>query len=368
MQNWNVFNIFSTSSVGIKITSISSKERERVFFLLAQMFRAGQPAEASLRAVAKSFKIERKEEIADGLNAMAQKVAQGRPFSKACELEPVLFTDIHRAAILAGEASNEMYGSFKTLRELEYKKMMEQRSSKAELLTPGLMLVFSLVSIFNTGLNTLPQMVQVAKQQGKQMSPVVDIVLNFTGFFASYWHYIFGFVAACIITIISVKKTPKGKYWWDNILINIPIYGQFLRYSVYNSILLYFPRLIASGVKPKQMIPIMKALSNNAVLTERVDTFNQVLTNGGQISEALEKAGFPEIAVTPVRVSEHYTSNDSEVNDAMVEGMDHSHAIIERYLEEASGTFITSISVLLWMAGGAVMLFDMLSIVFSQNL
>jgi type IV pilus assembly protein PilC len=363
-----IYSLFAQDNIGPKARDVSAKDRERVFFLLAQMFRAGQPGEASLRTVAKSFKIEKKDDIYHALNAIAHKVSQGRALSKACELEPILFTNVHRAAILAGEAANEMYLSFKTLQELELQKINTNRSSKSELLTPALMLVFSLISIFNTGLNTLPQMVRVSEQEGKSSSGAVDFVMHTTAFFANNWHYMLGIIATLLIVFFSMIKTPKGKYWLDNLLVSMPLYGKFLTYEVYNSMLLYFPRLISSGVKPKQMIPIMKALSTNMVLVERVDIFNQVLTNGGQISEALEKAGFPEIAVTPVRVSEHYTAADSEVNDAMVEGMEHSHAIISRYLEEAQNFYITSVSVFLWIAGGVVMLLDMLSIIFSQNI
>lgn len=363
-----IYSLFAQENIGPKARDVAPKDRERVFFLLSQMFRAGQPSEASLRTVAKSFKTENKDDICNALNSIAYKVSQGRALSKACELEPVLFTDVHRAAILAGEAANEMYLSFKTLQELELQKINSAKSSKAELLTPALMLVFSLISIFNTGLNTLPQMVRVSEQEGRATNGAVDFVMSTTGFFADNWHYMIGFFATMLIVFFSMVKTPRGKYWWDSVLVNMPIYGKFLTYEVYNSMLLYFPRLIQSGVKPKQMIPIMKALSSNAVLVERVDIFNQVLTNGGQISEALEKAGFPEIAVTPVRVSEHYTAADSEVNDAMVEGMQHSHAIIARYLAESQGFFIATISVILWFLGGATMLLDMLSIIFSQNI
>ncbi|HAG52536.1 MAG TPA: hypothetical protein DCL21_01995 [Alphaproteobacteria bacterium] len=363
-----IYSWFTQENIGPKARDVSPKDRERVFFLLSQMFRAGQPSEASLRTVAKSFKTENKDDICNALNGIAHKVSQGRALSKACELEPVLFTDVHRAAILAGEAANEMYNSFKTLQELELKKIQSAKSSKAELLTPALMLVFSLVSIFNTGLNTLPQMVKISEQEGRGAASSVEFVMSTTAFFANNWHYLTGALATLLIVFFSMVKTPRGKYWWDNVMVNMPIYGKFLTYEVYNSMLLYFPRLIASGVKPKQMIPIMKALSTNAVLVERVDIFNQVLTSGGQISEALEKAGFPEIAVTPVRVSEHYTAADSQVNDAMVEGMEHSHAIISRYLEESQGFFIATVSVLLWLGGGVIMLLDMLSIIFSQNI
>lgn len=363
-----ISSVFISDEMGPQVRDISNKDRERVFFLLAQMFRAGQPSEASLRTVAKSFEIENKDAISRGLHNIANKVAQGRSMSKACELEPILFSDVHRAAIMAGEASNEMYRSFSTLQELELKKINTNKSSKAELLTPALMLLFSLISIFNTGLNTLPQMVKVSKQAGKPTAGSVDFIMHSTAFFANNWHYLIAISAIGAVVFFSLVKTPKGKYWWDNFKVNIPVYGKYLTYSVYNSILLYFPRLISSGVKPKQMIPIMKALSTNMILSERVDIFNQVLTHGGQVSEALEKSGFPEIAVTPVRVSEHYTSADSTINDSMVEGMEHSHTIIARYLEETHTRFITICSVILWIAGGIVMLMDMLSIVFSQNM
>ena len=368
MQILNLFSLFKTNEIEPQVRDISDKDRERMFFLLAQMFRAGQPSEASLRTVAKSFESENKDAIARGLNNIASKVAQGRALSKSCELEPVLFSDIHRAAVMAGEASNEMYNAFKTLQDLELKKLKSTSASKAELLTPALMLVMSLISIFNTGLNTLPQMTKVSEQSGKPISGSVSFIMNSTAFFANNWHYMIGIIATLLIILFSMVRTPKGKYMWDNFLINMPLYGKFLTYGVYNSMLLYFPRLISSGVKPKQMIPIMKALSKNLVLIERIEIFNHVLTYGGQISEALEKSGFPEIAVSPVRISENYTSANSEINDSMVEGMQHSHAIIERYLNETQNRFIGAISVVLWLLGGVVMLLDMLSIVFSQNL
>ncbi|MCP4355174.1 MAG: hypothetical protein GY793_06000 [Proteobacteria bacterium] len=367
MQILKLLSLFKTNELEPQVRDISDKDRERMFFLLAQMFRSGQPSEASLRTVAKSFESENKDAIARGLNNIASKVAQGRALSKSCELEPVLFSDIHRAAVMAGEASNEMYTSFSTLQELELQKLQSNKASKAELLTPLLMLLMSLISIFNTGLNTLPQMVKVSDQSGKPVAGSVKFIMVTTGFCAENWHYMVGVLATVLIIFFSMVRTPKGKYMWDNFLVNLPVYGKFLTYGVYNSMLLYFPRLISNGVKPKQMIPIMKALSKNLVLVERIEIFNHVLTYGGQISEALEKSGFPEIAVSPVRISENYTSANSEINDSMVEGMQHSHTIIDRYLTEIHGRVIGIISVILWLLGGAVMLLDMLSIVFSQN-
>jgi type IV pilus assembly protein PilC len=342
-------------------------DRERLFFLMAQMLRSGQTSDASLRAVAKAFKSEGKGDISAGLLAIAQKVAQGKSLSKAAEIEYILFTDIHRAAIMAGEASNNMYEAFAVLRKLEDKKMQSQRAGLAELLTPILMLVLSLASLFNTGLRTMPNLLQMRKAQGKEPNMSSQFVMDFTHAVADHWHIIFAIVVIFSIVMYSTIRTTQGRFWLDFYLLRVPLLGKFTSYKVYTNMLLYFPHLIRSGVKPKQMIPIMEALATNVVLRRRIDLFNQVITTGGQMSDAMDKAGFPPIAVTPVKVSENYSGNQDGVNDVMVEGMDHAYTILDRLLTDANTRFIAIFSATLWIMGGGVMLLEMLSIVFAQN-
>ncbi|MBI1364091.1 MAG: hypothetical protein GC134_08905 [Proteobacteria bacterium] len=342
-------------------------DRERLFFLMAQMLRSGQTSESGLRAVAKAFKTEGKDDISSGLLAIAQKVAQGKSLSKAAEIEYILFTDIHRAAIMAGEASNNMYEAFSVLRKLEDKKMESQRAGFAELFTPIAMLLLSFASIFNTGLNTLPNLMQMRKAQGKDPNMVSEFVMNFTHGVAAHWHFIAAFLVIFIIVSYSMIRTTQGRFWLDFYLLKVPLLGKYTSYKVYTNMLLYFPHLIRSGVKPKQMIPIMEALATNVVLRRRIDMFNQVITAGGQMSDAMDKAGFPPIAVTPVKVSENYAGNTDGINDVMVEGMDHAYTILDRLLTDANSRFVGVTSAFLWIAGGAVMLMEMLSIVFAQN-
>lgn len=356
-----------TSALGPKVRDISLSDRERLFFLMAQMLRSGQTSESGLRAVAKAFKSEGKDDISAGLLAIAQKTAQGKSLSKAAEVEYIMFTDVHRAAIMAGEASNNMYEAFSVLRKLEDKKMMSQRAGMAEMLTPMLMLALSMASLFNTGLNTMPNLLQMRKAQGKEPNPASQFVMDFTHGVADNWHILAALAVIFAIVSYSCIRTTQGRFWMDYYLLKIPLLGRFTAYKVYTNMLLYFPHLIRSGVKPKQMIPIMEALATNVILRRRIDMFNQVITTGGQMSEAMDKAGFPPIAVTPVKVSENYSGNQDGVNDVMVEGMDHAYTILDRLLTDANRRFVSVFSATLWILGGATMLLEMLSIVFAQN-
>lgn len=364
MLNWNTFK---PDPLGPKVREISGRDKERLFFLMAQMFRSGQTTEASLRTVARAFKSEKKEDIASALTHIAQKVSQGKPMSMAIDNEKILFTDINRAAIMAGEAANDMYRAFTILRDLEQKTLASSRSSMTEFLTPGAMLLMSIASILNTGMNVLPELAKVMEAQNKKLPLVADTVMRVALFVHDWWHVMLAVVAVGLVTFYTFVRTPNGRLWFDKALVETPIFGKYLSYSVYNNMLLYFPHLIASGVKPKQMIPIMETLARNQILRRRIDNFNQVITTGGQMAEAMEKAGFPDIAVTPVKVSEHYAANAAGVNDAMIEGMQHSHVIIERMLDETHQRFVTVVSVVLWILGGAVMMTEMISIIFSQG-
>lgn len=346
--------------------TMSPQDRERFFFFMAMMMKTGQTTPEALRAVAKSFKSEGNEDASNALNTMAQKSAQGRPLSQAMLAERGMFTDIHRAAILAGEASNNMQKSFEILRVLEDKAINSNRAGMAELLTPLLMLFLSLVSIFNTGLNTLPVMAKLREAQGKPLGFMPQMIVSTTNFFADYWYVFAGILLTALVMFLSFKSSPQGRLAMDKLKLNVPVYGKFLAYHTYGQMLMYFPYLIASGVKPKQLIPIMEALTSNQVLKKRIESFNHVITTGGSLSDAMSRAGFPELVVTPVSVAENYAPTEGNVNDVLIEGMQHAHGILERMLNDTHKTFISIASTILWVAGGAVMMMDMLSIVLSQ--
>jgi len=191
--------------------------------------------------------------------------------------------------------------------------------------------------------------------------------MDFTHGVADNWHILAALAVIFAIVSYSCIRTTQGRFWMDYYLLKIPLLGKFTAYKVYTNMLLYFPHLIRSGVKPKQLIPIMEALATNVILRRRIDMFNQVITTGGQMSEAMDKAGFPPIAVTPVKVSENYSGNQDGVNDVMVEGMDHAYTILDRLLTDANRRFVSVFSATLWILGGATMLLEMLSIVFAQN-
>jgi type II secretory pathway component PulF len=252
------------------------------------------------------------------------------------------------------------------LRVLEEKKILSSRAGMAEMLTPLMMLVLSVISIFNTGLNTLPVMAKLREQQGKPLGMIPLGIMSTTSFCAEYWYVFAGAAAILIAVFVSLVSNPHGRTLLHAAQLKVPIYGKFLAFHTYAQMLLYFPYLLASGVKPKQLIPIMEALATNVVIKRRIDQFNHVITTGGKLSEAMSRAGFPELVITPVGVAENYAPTSGNTNDVLIEGMQHAHGILERMLNDTHANFVALFSGALWVLGGIVMMLDMLSIVLAQ--
>ncbi|MFZ2619343.1 MAG: type II secretion system F family protein [Alphaproteobacteria bacterium] len=361
-------NAANKAQLGPRVHSLSARDRERLFFLMAMMFKCGHTTVEGLRAVARAFRNEKKEDVSAALHAIAQRVAQGKPLSKAMETEHIMFSDLHRAAILAGEAANNMEQSFDVLRTLETKRIANAKAGFSELLTPFIMMLLSLASVFNTGLNTLPVMAKLREAQGKPLGSIPAGIMDVTTAIAGQWYILLAVVIVTFVVLYSIYTSKGGKYLMHAWLLRIPVYGRFLSYRTYTNMLLYFPYMLKAGVRPKQMIPIMEALSTNLAIKRRIESFNHVITTGGTMSEAMGKAGFPEIAVTPVEVSENYAGNQTDgVNNVMIEGMQHAYHILEQLLDDTHRTFVSTFSAALWLVGGTLMLLDMVSIVLSQG-
>lgn len=351
---------------GPRVREISMKDRERLFFLMGMMFKSGMTSVQALRTVAVAFKNEKKEDLSQALLGMAQKVAQGKSIGKAAESEPVLFTDVHRAAVLAGESANRMQQAFEILRMLEHKKLMNARGGMGELLTPTLLLLMSIASFFNTGINTLPKMAELAVRQGKELALLPKVMLLITGFVATYWYVFAAVIIISIVTAYGFLQSAGGRFTYDKFLMQAPLIGRFIQYKTYAQMLLYFPHLLESGVRPKQMVPIMEALSSNLAIKRKIDTFNQTINTGGKLSQAMERAGFPHVATTPVSVAENYVNKEGNTNDVLIEGMHHSYEIMERELEETHKRFLGFSTSFIWMLGGLFMLVEMMSVVLTQ--
>lgn len=131
------------------------------------------------------------------------------------------------------------------------------------------------------------------------------LILKTSGFFQDYWLLMFMTAAGLFFFIKIWKKTKRGKYKWDNILLHMPVFGQLLKKVVLSRFARIFSNLIGSGVSVIEAIRIVSSAVGNEVYHQRLLLLRQDVKNGQKMAESLEDDPlFPDLLVSMLRVGE----------------------------------------------------------------
>jgi type IV pilus assembly protein PilC len=94
------------------------------------------------------------------------------------------------------------------------------------------------------------------------------IVIGLSGFVGTFWWIIIGSGVAFVFFIKQIRKHPRGRYYFDAMLLKMPIIGMLLRKIAVARFTRTLGTLITSGVPILEGLAITARTSGNAVLEE----------------------------------------------------------------------------------------------------
>src|SRR5205814_3720333 len=101
---------------------------------------------------------------------------------------------------------------------------------------------------------------------GVELPAPTRFVMNLSAFVSSFWWVMFALLIAFIIGVRQVRKHPKGRFMWDNMMLHLPIFGMVLRKIAVARFTRTLGTLITSGVPILEGLSITARTSGNAVL------------------------------------------------------------------------------------------------------
>jgi len=195
---------------------------------LAIMFKSKVPLIESLKVLAaQSTNIELKEKIFK----IAEEVEGGTSLSKAFSLYPNLFSTFYIAMVKSGEVSGKLTDVLNYLAEhleREYHLISKTRSA---LTYPILVIMVAIVVLLLMVYFVIPNLAEVllTTSEGKDLPAGTKLVIGLSNAFRHYsWAVILVFVAF-VLLIVWFYFTKEGKELFDDIILKIPVIGEFVR-------------------------------------------------------------------------------------------------------------------------------------------
>lgn len=231
----------------------SVKTQELVIFSrqLSVLFDAQVPLVPALRTLGEQSSPVLKKIIMQ----LAMDVDAGAPFSQALEKFPKIFSFFYVSVVRAGEASGRLQEVLNYLADHEEKSYDLNKKVKGALVYPifivsALIVVGTVMMIF-----VIPQLTSVLEESGQELPFLTKIIISISSFIQTFWWLVILFIGGLIGGGWYMVNTAFGRSYWDEIKLNLPIFGTVFRK-------IYLARFSENlGTLIKGGIPIIQSLT-----------------------------------------------------------------------------------------------------------
>jgi type IV pilus assembly protein PilC len=246
------------------------------------------------------------------LNGVRTTVEGGATLANAMRQFPNVFDDLTTNMIEAGETGGILDIILQRLAIYVEKAVRLKAAVKSALIYP--VAVVSLAGLIVGALLkwVVPIFANLFAGLGVSLPLPTRIVMGLSSFVQGFWwiFIVVGFVL--VFGLKAIRKTPKGRYYFDKFLLHLPIVGSLLRKIAVGRFTRTLGTLITSGVPILEGLAITARTSGNAVLEEALMKVRKAIEEGRTIVDPLRECGvFPNMVTQMIGVGEATGAMDS---------------------------------------------------------
>ena len=281
---------------------VKTKDIAIFFRQFSVMIDAGLPLVQCLEILASN---QESQSFQKTLNGVRTTVEGGATLANAMRQYPVVFDDLTTNMIEAGETGGILDVILQRLAIYVEKAVRLKAAVKSALIYP--ISVVSLATLIVGALLkwVVPIFSNLFAGLGVTLPLPTRIVMGLSAFVQGFWWVFIAGVVGLVFGIKQIRKHPRGRYYFDKMLLKLPIIGSLLRKIAVGRFTRTLGTLITSGVPILEGLAITAKTSGNAVLEEALMKVRKAIEEGRTIVDPLRECGvFPNMVTQMIGVGE----------------------------------------------------------------
>ena len=277
-------SFFSGKGPSITVMELALLTRQ-----IATLIAAGLPIEEALRALSEQTE---KAKVKSMVLAIRSKVLEGYTFANSLAEFPQAFPKLYIATVSAGETAGHLHLVLDKLADYTESSHEAQSKIKMAAVYPIILTVVSLGIVIALLTFVVPDIVEVFVNNGQELPPLTQVMLNISGAITNYGHYIGIGLLSIFILFSQALKRPKFKLSFHKMLLTAPFIGNFVtganaaRYTSTLSI------LNSSGVPLVEAMRIAAQVLSNEYMRGDVAEAAIKVSEGASLNAALKQCGY----------------------------------------------------------------------------
>lgn len=303
------------ASRGFKLPSFSSVGARDIRFFtqeMATLLSSGVPVDRALSIV--SDLTERPEFRIVVLDVL-RVLKGGRSLADSLATHPNIFGELFVNMVRAGEAGGSLSQVFERMAEYERSRDDLRGYIVSAMVYPILLGLVGAGSIFVLLYYVVPKFATMFEDGRMQMPLPTKIMLTMSSVTREYGLIVLIILAVGGLAFYSYIQNPKGKAWWHQLQLRIPLFGDAVRKAETARFARAMATLISNGVPLIQCLSISSRILTNTRMAGTLEGVSQGVKRGEGLAGPFARAKeFPALAGHLLSVGEETGRMDEMFN------------------------------------------------------
>ena len=229
----------------------------------------------------------------------------GSTLANAMRQYPKIFDDLTTNMIEAGETGGILDIILQRLAQYVEKAVKLRSAIKSALIYPVAVVSIAVLIVGALLKWVVPIFANLFVGLGVALPLPTKVVIGLSAFVGTFWWFFIVGAVLAVFGIKQIRKHPRGRYYFDAMLLKMPVVGILLRKIAVARFTRTLGTLITSGVPILEGLAITARTSGNAVLEEALMKVRKAIEEGRTIVDPLRECGvFPNMVTQMIGVGE----------------------------------------------------------------
>ena len=302
-----LFNLTTQKQMQKKDVTVFSRQT-------ATMLKSGLPLIQALDVAAQSSK----PHVKRFMLSLRSQVASGIDLSETLRAYPKLFDRLYCDLVAAGEVSGNLDVMLDRIASFQEKNQRLKANIKKAMTYPVSVMLVASVVVTVLLVKVIPSFESTFNGLGSELPSFTLSVIALSEFVQKSWaNVVLSVLGSLIVGYLGVKKSPRIAYFFDGLLLRLPLIGQI----TYLGAVSRFARTLATTYGAG--MPMLKALeasagaAGNTFLIAKINAIKEQVAQGSLLTVALQNSGhFPPLLVQLSKVGEEAGDLEGMFNKA----------------------------------------------------
>jgi type IV pilus assembly protein PilC len=302
-----LFNLTMQKQMQTKDVTVFSRQT-------ATMLKSGLPLIQALDVAAQSSK----PHVKRFMLSLRSQVASGIDLSETLRAYPKLFDRLYCDLVAAGEVSGNLDVMLDRIASFQEKNQRLKANIKKAMTYPVSVMLVASVVVTVLLVKVIPSFESTFNGLGSELPSFTLSVIVLSEFVQKSWaNIVLSVLGSLIVGYLGVKKSPRIAYFFDGLLLRLPLIGQI----TYLGAVSRFARTLATTYGAG--MPMLKALeasagaAGNTFLIAKINAIKEQVSQGSLLTVALQNSGhFPPLLVQLSKVGEEAGDLEGMFNKA----------------------------------------------------